>query len=103
MLRLIVRVDQGLSSLLVIRLVISIKRTAFLLSERHENDWAFGYDRVDDESGEHDDEDGEKGEAKVELAPSDISKRVLQKQSAGLRPAHLPSFLLQFKHDFFLL
>ena len=65
-------------------LVVAIKCSSLLLPEGHEDDGTFGHDRVDDESGQHDDEDGHKGEAKVELAPLDIPERVLQKVSSIL-------------------
>ena len=98
MLSLPVCVDLAFFSSFVACLIVAIKCSSFLLPEGHEDDGALGHDRVDDESGQHDDEDGHKGEAKVELAPLDIPARVLQKESTGLSAAHLARLLLQLTH-----
>ena len=50
----------------------AIDLARLLLCQRHENDWAFRYDCVDDECGEDHDEDRAEGKAEVTLASSHI-------------------------------
>ena len=96
-------VDLAFFSSFVACLVVAIKCSSLLLPEGHEDDGAFGHDRVDDESGQHNNEDGQKGEAKVELAPLDIPERMLQKESTHLSAAHLGYLLLQLTNYSILL
>ena len=84
-------------------LVEAIKCTTFLLPEGHENDRTFGYNCVNNKCGQHDDEDGQKGEAKMELASLDIPKRMLQKESTGLCSTHLARLLFKLEYDLLLL
>ena len=85
------------------RVIVPIKGAPFLLPESHEDDWTFIDDRVDDQGGEDDDEDGHEGQAEVELAPSYIPIRVLKEEATSLDSAHLASALLDLQHDLLLL